>query len=159
MGLRILMLRSLKAQAASVILAGIILLQTSGSWAESRQMAIIAGGNFPRNELMVEEVRAIFLGETQILKSIRVYPIDQSHHRAIRTEFLTHILHMTRDYYLDYWNRRLYRKGGINPLLKDNSREVIDTVQNREGSMGYVWLTEAEKSEKIKILLTVTLEE
>lgn len=64
---------------------------------------------------------------------------------------------MTRDYYIDYWNKRLFQKGGLTPLLKDNSEEVLQAVREQGGALGYVWLDEAEGREGIKILLTIDL--
>jgi hypothetical protein len=125
--------------------------------AEEKKLAIIAAKNFPKEHLTVEQVRAIYLGETQILGSIRVYPIDQSHDQAIRETFLLIVLNMNRDLYLDYWNKRLYRKGGITPLLEYDGREVLIAVGRREGAIGYVWEDEIRDREDLKILISIEI--
>lgn len=134
-----------------------LLLQASQAVGEPRVMAIVAGADFPKDQLTLEELKAIYLGEIQILKYIRVQPMDQRHNQPIRKKFLDQVLYMTRDYYIDYWNKRLFREGGLTPLLKNNSREVLEAVRDQEGAVGYVWLDEAEGREGIKILLTIDL--
>ena len=125
---------------------------TPGSPAE---IAIVANENFPEDHLTAEQVRNIYMGEIQILNSIRVYPIDQSHRKPIRKTFLSQIIRMKRDTYVDYWNQRLYRKGGITPLLEDNSSDMLEAIQAKEGSIGYVWADEVPIRKNIKILLLI----
>ena len=139
----------------------VLSLQPGLTMAESQQttqtMAIVAGVGFPKNRLTLEEVKAIYLGEIQILRDLRIYPIDQSYNQPIRAKFLEQILHITRDSYIDYWNKRLFQKGGFTPLLKNNSREVLETVREQEGGIGYVWLNETEGEDTLRILMTSDL--
>ena len=55
------------------------------------------------------------------------------------------------------WNQRLYRKGGITPLLEDNSLDMLEAIQAKEGAIGYVWADEANISKNIKILLLINV--
>jgi len=117
----------------------------------------VARQDFPNDRITKEELRSIYLGEVQIIHGFRLAPIDQPHKQPIREAFLSQILQMTRDQYLEYWNKRLYQKGGLTPLLEENSHKVIEAVQEKAGSLGYVWLEEVNKDEKVKVLLTIEL--
>jgi hypothetical protein len=103
----------------------------------------------------MKELKAIYLGETQLLKDLWIHPIDQPENRPIRKSFLELVVHMSRDRYIDYWNQRLFRSGGFSPMLKSTGREVIEAVRERDGGVGYVWLEEARNQPGIKILLTI----
>ena len=127
---------------------------TPGSPAE---IAIVANEKFPEDQLTVGQVRNIYMGEIQILNSIRVYPIDQSYRQPIRKAFLRQIIGMNRDNYMDYWNKRLYRKGGITPLLEENSQDMLEAIQAKEGAIGYIWADEAPIRKNIKILLLINI--
>ncbi|MBI3810919.1 MAG: hypothetical protein HY283_01755 [Nitrospirae bacterium] len=118
-------------------------------------MAVVAGMGFPKDRMTIKELKAIYLGEIQLLKDLWIHPIDQRENRPIRNNFLEQVVNMTRDRYIDYWNQRLFRYGGFSPLLKNNSREVIEAVREQDGGVGYVWLDEARNEPGIKILLTL----
>lgn len=120
-------------------------------------LAVIAGTNFPKDQMTMKELKTIYLGETQLLKDLWIHPIDQRENQPIRKIFLEQVVNMTRDRYIDYWNQRLFRYGGFSPLLKNNSREVIETIREQDGALGYVWLEEARNESGIKILLTLDM--
>lgn len=141
-----------------IVVMLLFLFPASSSLADPKEMAIIAGKNFPKDRLNLEQVRQIYLGDIQILESIRVYPVDQSHLQPIRDRFLAKVLNMSRDNYLDYWNKRLYRKGGITPLLEDTSQGVLSAVMEREGAIGYVWADEIAENGDLKILLSIEIQ-
>jgi ABC-type phosphate transport system substrate-binding protein len=158
MGLWILMFR--RAVQISVLSALLILLPWNGlaiaqDPAAAQTMAIIAGTSFPKDQLTMKELKAIYLGETQLLKDLWIHPIDQRENRPIRKSFLELVVHMSRERYIDYWNRRLFRQGGFSPMLKSTGREVIEAVRERDGGVGYVWLEEARNQPGIKILLSI----
>jgi len=136
-----------------------LLFQTGLAAQETKRatetMAIIAGAGFPQDRMTVKELKAIYLGETQLVKDLWIHPIDQRENRPIRKSFLEQVVNLTRDRYIDHWNQRLFRYGGFSPLLKSNSLEVIEAVREQEGAIGYVWLEEARNEQGIKILLTL----
>ena len=145
------------------VLLSVILLETGRVAAQNQPttqnppqtMVIIAGTSFPKDRLTIQELKALYLGETQLLQDLRIHPVDQRENQLIRKRFLERVVQMTRDRYIDYWNLRLFRYGGFSPLLRNTGREVIETVREQDGSLGYVWLEEARNEPGIKILLTL----
>ena len=145
------------------VLLSVVFLETGRAAAQNQPttqnppqtMVIIAGTSFPKDRLTIQALKAIYMGETQLLQDLRIHPVDQRENQPIRKRFLERVVQMTRDRYIDYWNLRLFRSGGFTPLLKNNSREVIETVQEQDGALGYVWLEEARDEPGIKILLTL----
>lgn len=122
----------------------------------SRTVAFVAGAGFPVDRLGIEQVRDIYLGRTGIIGGIRIKPIDQRESQPIRKSVLAGLLGMSRDQYIEHWNLHLYRDGGFTPLLRPGSTEVLDTVREIEGAIGYVWLQEADGQQQVKILQTFT---
>lgn len=124
--------------------------------AQAKQLAIIAGKSFPVDTLTLDVLQDIYMGEKQIIGSVRLKPIDQRDNQPIKFQFLDRVLHLSRDGYITYWNNRLFREGGIPPIPKQNSEEVILTVEETVGAIGYVYSEEAKAArDRIKILITI----
>jgi ABC-type phosphate transport system substrate-binding protein len=149
----------MRIRLIQAVLIAAIVVSTATSWSEVREMAIVARPDFPNDKITKEELRSIYLGEIQILHGVRILPIDQPQRHPIREAFLSQVLQMTRDQYLEYWNKRLYQKGGLTPLLEENPKKVIEAVKEKEGALGYVWMEEVQQDNQVKVLLTIDLRE
>ena len=135
------------------LLAMVILFALTQT-ALATEIAIIVNTNSPLTRLSVGEIADIYLGQKEVAGNVRLKPVDQSDKQEINAAFLEKILHMTHDAYVTYWNRRLFQEGGIPPSLKGNSKEVISTVKEKEGAIGYVWASELN-AEGIRAILTI----
>jgi ABC-type phosphate transport system substrate-binding protein len=136
----------------------VLIIAGSGRAAEIREIAVISGKSFPADAMTLEEIKEIYRGERQLIGGKRLKPIDQRDTQSIRTQFLSKVLNFSGDEYVTYWNNRLFREGGIPPIPKDNSAEVIAAVQETDGAIGYVWLTDTTDSKaNLKILLTIPI--
>lgn len=80
-------------RAVPIILFLVLWLLAGLAAGEPRKMAIVAGADFPKDQLTSEEVKAIYLGEIQILKYLRVHPMDQRHNQPMRKKFLDQVLY------------------------------------------------------------------
>jgi len=135
-----------------------LILVGAGSAAEVKEIAVISSKSFTADALTLEEVKEIYRGEKQIIAGQRIKPIDQRDTQSIRNQFLNKVLNLSGDEYVTYWNNRLFREGGIPPIPKNSSAEVIAAVQETDGAIGYVWLTDtADSKANLKILLTIPI--
>jgi hypothetical protein len=142
--------------ALSVFILSLHIMVGSGAAADIKEIAVISGKSFPPDALTLEEVKEIYRGERQLIRGVRLKPIDQRDSQPIRGNFLNKVMNFSGDEYVTYWNNRLFREGGIPPIPKNNSAEVIATVQDTDGAIGYVWLDEATAAKAdLKILLTI----
>lgn len=121
-----------------------------------RVVAFVAGSAFPVDTLTLDQIREIYLGRIEIVGGIRIKPVDQHERQPIRKAVLSSLLRLSRDQYIAHWNLHLFQEGGFTPLLRPGSREVLDTVKEIEGAVGYVWLDEARVQPQVKILQTLT---
>ena len=66
---------------------------------------------------------------------------------------------MTKDEYTGLWLKKFFHKDAIPPVVKSSSTEVIDTVIQNNGSLGYIWSEESHEDARIKVLLTIHIED
>jgi ABC-type phosphate transport system substrate-binding protein len=120
----------------------------------AKEIAVIVNKNNPLTQVSQTELSDIYLGQEEVVSSVRLKPIDQNDNQEIRAIFLKKILHMTHEAYINHWNHRLFREGGIPPLLRSDSSEVIRTVKEKQGAIGYVWESEARGVDGIRVIMT-----
>lgn len=121
--------------------------------AASDKIAIVANQHYPVPQLTIEQLREIYLGRKTIEQFLRIRPVDQSD-PAIRNIFLQRGLDLaSRDVYITHWNRLLFQKGGLPPLLKDSPDDVVTELLKTDGAIGYLWLEDAQNRAGLKILL------
>jgi ABC-type phosphate transport system substrate-binding protein len=120
----------------------------------AKEIAIIVNKNSPLTQVSSTELADIYLGQEEVVGNVRLKPIDQNDNQEIRGVFLKKILRMTHEAYINHWNHRLFREGGIPPLLKSDSAEVIRTVKEKQGAIGYVWESEARGVDGVRVIMT-----
>ena len=125
----------------------------------AKEIAIIANKNNPLTRTSATELADIYRGQEEVISGVRLKPIDQSDSQEIRALFLTKVMRMSHEAYINYWNHRLFQEGGIPPVLKNDSSEVISTVRDKEGAIGYIWASEAKGVEGIRVILTIDASE
>ena len=122
--------------------------------AMARDLAIVANPAFPRDHLSLQEVKAIYLGETRYLDSLKVQPVDQRDSNPIKRVFVEKVLTSTVQDYRSYWLKRVFREGVMPPVVKASDSEVLDVIQGNPGAVGYIWADEVP-SGRVKVLLRV----
>jgi hypothetical protein len=119
-----------------------------------QQIVIVANQLYPVSKLTEEQVREIYLGRRTIEQFLRIRPIDQSD-PTIRTAFLHSVLNLSKEAYIDHWNRLLFQQGGLPPLLKDSPGDVIKELLKTDGSIGYLWNHDWKQQSDLKVLLVI----
>lgn len=123
----------------------------TNSYAE--EIVIIANRAYPSNSISLATLKEIYLAEKITEKGVRIKPYDQKSSR-IRKKFVTKILGVGEDAYNAYWIKKVFQEGGVPPLTKSASDDVIRAVGDEVGGIGYVWKQESHAS-NIKIILTI----
>src|SRR5581483_1342164 len=125
-------------------LIALIILLIGAARAEADDIAIIVNSHFPTDSISMEDVRDIYRSKMQFIAGVRVKPVDQRDTQEIRSVFLNEIMRWTKTDYTKYWMHLVFLEGTVPPVTRDNSQAVIQTVQESDGSIGYVWAHEAE---------------
>jgi ABC-type phosphate transport system substrate-binding protein len=135
-------------------LIALILLLVGAARAEADDIAVIVNARFPSDSISVEDVREIYRSKIQFISGARIKPVDQRETQEIRSAFLSDIMRWTKTDYTKYWMHLVFLEGTVPPVIRDSSQAVIQTVQESEGSIGYVWAHEAAGAKGVK---TVTV--
>jgi len=138
----------------SVAVAGLLCLILAGAAAAADSLVIVTNQRYPASRLTKEEAREIYLGRRTIEQFLPIRPIDQSD-PAIRAAFLQTVLNLSREAYIDHWNRLMFQQGGLPPLLKESADDVVKELLKTDGSIGYLWSHDAEGQRELKVLLTL----
>ncbi|HBI24633.1 MAG TPA: hypothetical protein DDX84_10635 [Nitrospiraceae bacterium] len=119
----------------------------------AEEINVIANKSFPVNHISTQTLKEIYLGEKVTEGGIRIRPYDHKNPK-IRRKFLTKVLGVSEDGYNAYWIKKVFQEGGIPPITKPSSDEIIRTVREDTGGIGYIIRNEADVS-GVKILLTI----
>jgi ABC-type phosphate transport system substrate-binding protein len=136
----------------------VISLLLLGGICQAKELAIIANQGYPTGSISMATLKDIYRGEKTVEGSVKIRPMDQKD-PVIKKKFVGEVLGSTLDGYNSYWIKKVFQEGGIPPVVKGSSEEVIQTVGQEAGSLGYVWKSEAAGKGGIKVLLTIDVGE
>ena len=86
-------------------------------------------------QLSIAEVRDVYLGERQLLGSVRLVAVNNA---SMYSEFLATVLQTNPRQYAARWTRKSFREGLVPPDMKGGDAEVIAFVKATPGAVGYV---------------------
>lgn len=115
------------------------------------EIAIISNKEYPVDHISMSTLREIYLGEKLIEGDIRIKPFNHKDHK-IKILFLKKVLGFNEDKFNAYWIKKVFQEGGVPPVMKNSSTDMIKAVEEEKGGIGYVWKHEAV-APHIKILL------
>ncbi|MFQ5455824.1 MAG: hypothetical protein ACE5EA_06430 [Nitrospirota bacterium] len=119
-------------------------------------IAVIANKDYPADSITVGQLKNIYLGEKRIESGVKINPINQQDANEIKILFIKKVFSgLSVESYHQYWIGKLFRDGITPPKKEDSSENVIKRVSSEKGSMGYVWVNEAQRVKSIKILTVI----
>lgn len=125
--------------------------------AAAAEIAIVANKNYPADQVTLPELKKIYLGEKEYEAGIKINPLDQRETNPIRRQFAEQLLGSSVPAYNGYWLKRVFREGTIPPRVRENAREVLESIGNDPGAIGYVLAEEAKERKDLKVLLVVPI--
>ena len=117
--------RSLRLLAAAVLLA-------CAGETFAADVYVISNGVVA---MSADEVKEVFLGETQFFGSLKLQPIDNA---GAQADFQARVLKMTGARYSSSWMKKAFRDGLNAPPLKATDVEVLLFVKSTPGAIGYM---------------------
>jgi len=125
----------------------------SGSlWAAS-DFEIIGNQGLSVSQLSVDQLKDIYLGKKLFWDTnVRILPAYLDFSFSSSQEFLTEVLGLGANQFLDYWRRKLFSGRGIPPKRLNNVQEILEYVQNHPGSIGVVPRHSKMAFKNIKVL-------
>ncbi len=118
-------------------------------------LVFVASDETPFQALSVEDIQNIYLGKKRMAGGYPVLAVDQSEAAPIKLDFLNHVLHMTQSQYREQLLKRRLREGAVLPKVVANSEEILKTVRETPGAIGYVHESEVGTMLGLKVVATV----
>jgi len=137
--------------------AGLTTLLLSGTIyasAYARELAIIANKDYPFPSISASTVKDIYLGEKTSERGVKIKPMDQRD-EAIKKRFIEKVMGSTVDGYKAYWIKKFFQEGVTPPTAKGTPSEMIQTISQTSGAVGYVWVDELKGDSGVKVLLKI----
>ncbi len=123
------------------------------AYAIARELAIIANKDFPSNAITAATVKEIYLGEKLTEGSVKIKPVEYND-EMLKKKFIEKVMGSSIDGYKAYWIKKFFQEGITPPTNKSSSADVLQSVAQTSGGIGYVWADEV-KGDGVKVLLKV----
>ena len=134
-----------------ILTGSLILFMSSAAYAD---LAIIGHPDTDTGELNAQKVRNLFLGERDAFPSgIHAMPINHVKGSPDRKEFFSSVLSLSESGYRRLWKRKVSVNEGNSPEEVSSYSELLRTVANTPGSIGYINAKNVDGT--VKVLFTV----
>ena len=130
-----------------------VLLLWGNAYAMARELAIVSNKDFPLNAITAAKVKEIYLGEKLTEGSVKLKPMEHND-EVLKNRFIEKVMGSSIDGYKAYWIKKFFQEGIIPPTNKASSADVLQSVAQTRGGIGYVWADEV-KGDGVKVLLKV----
>ena len=138
----------------------ILIFTGSASQVFSKEIVVISDVSFPLGSLSRSQLIQIYTGYlTTLYGKTTLRPMDQKDDQLIKTFFLDKLLENTPEEYEDYWSRWKFKTGRMPPMIKPNSKDVIQAVLGGNGVLGYVWDDEIQGTNGVKVLFKMSIKQ
>jgi ABC-type phosphate transport system substrate-binding protein len=135
-----------------ILTGSLILFMSSAAYAD---LAIIGHPDTDTGELNAQKVRNLFLGERDAFPSgIHAMPINHVKGSPDRKEFFSSVLSLSESGYRRLWKRKVSVNEGNSPEEVSSYSELLRTVANTPGSIGYINAKNVDGT--VKVLFTVS---
>ncbi len=85
--------------------------------------------------LAATDVRDVYLGEKRFAGSVGLKPVDNA---TQQSHFLSAVVKMDVDKYNNWWIKKAFRDGLVQPEMKSSDLEIIEYVKVTPGAVGYI---------------------
>ena len=130
-----------------------VLLLWGNAYAMAKELAVVSNKDFPSNAITAARVKEIYLGEKMTEGSVKIKPMEHND-EVLKKRFIEKIMGSSIDGYKAYWIKKFFQEGIIPPTNKSSSADVLQSVAQTSGGIGYVWADEV-KGDGVKVLLKV----
>jgi hypothetical protein len=144
------------APAPRHVVATLLLLLGAAIPAYAQQeLVLIASAQSKVDQLDPALARRLFLGLTVAENSVRLRPLLNESDAQLKDLFLQYIVSMSNSTYKEYLLRLALLQGRIKPPVYKSSKELIDAVAADPTVVGYVWVENAIRDPRVRVLRTV----
>lgn len=143
------------AIGVSTIIAVALVVFEGRATTAPTDLVFVAADVTPFHTMSVEDIQNIYLGKKRMAENYPVFAVDQSEAAPIKLDFLNYVLHMTQSQYREQLLKRRLQEGAVIPKVVGNSEEILKTVRETPGAIGYVHESEVGTMLGLKVVATV----
>lgn len=107
------------------------------SQAHAAEIAVIVNASGPLVSAIERDIADIYLGEKRFQEGIKIVPL-LSPEGSVKEAFLKETLGMTQKEYKLYWTRKIFQEGTPLPKTPAGPADIINTVKETEGAIGFL---------------------
>jgi hypothetical protein len=138
-------------KAAITFLLSFFLFSTA---CQALDIAIIVNPSGPLINATKVDVSDIYLGEKRFEGNIKIIPLLYPEGN-IKDAFLREIVGMTPKEYKLYWTRKVFQEGLAIPKTLEHPGDIVKTVRNEKGGIGFLPKEMLKEIEGIKIIMVI----
>ncbi|MDO8445054.1 MAG: hypothetical protein Q7T53_02945 [Deltaproteobacteria bacterium] len=136
------------------IAALIIFLFLSISQAHAAEIAVIVNASGPLVSVSEADIADIYLGEKRFQDDIKIVPLLYPE-GAAKEAFLRETVRMTQKEYKLYWTKKIFQEGTPIPKTPASPADIINTVKETEGAIGFLPKEILKDLSGIKIIMVI----
>lgn len=142
----------MKVLSKLAIALPLILFLSTPVIVSAEDIAVIANSHFPINKVNRSILKKVYLGKKVNEGRLKIVPIDYQDNSPVRRDFIGKLLISTVGKYQAYWLKQVFREGRTPPRSVQDTRMMIDAVRKTKGAIGYLYVSDLQKKQGIKVL-------
>ncbi len=99
---------------------------------------VIAHKNSAIQNLNLETLKEIYLGNRQYINELRVLPLDQDSQESTRQQFYQDIIQKPQGQLISHWSRLIFTGKGQAPIALSGDQSIVNFVSNNPNVIGYI---------------------
>lgn len=107
------------------------------SQAHAAEIAIIVNASGPLVNADERDIADIYLGEKKFQDGIKIAPLLYPE-GSVKEAFLKETVRMTQKEYKLYWTKKIFQEGIPIPKTPASPADIINTVKETEGAIGFL---------------------
>jgi ABC-type phosphate transport system substrate-binding protein len=136
-------------QLKTALLGGILsICLAMAPQVQAEPIVVVVNGKAPVQQLTGDEIKAIYLGEQGYWGQTKIRPISYRSPRGVQSDFLRRIVQINPANYAKYWIHRIFREGGVPPATADSRADLLRTVANQDGAIGFLFAADLPDNPK-----------
>lgn len=102
------------------------------------EVVVISLKDTPLNSVSLDELRKRWMGESKLIKQIRVDIIDLNELQRDRFDFYQGILGISNRQLKAYWAKQVFRGNGFPPRMLESDADVMYWISEAPNRIGYI---------------------
>lgn len=142
---------SVRVQLAKFLILVLIMLSAESSWAEAT-VVLVTGKGSPIEHISSLDIRKAYLGILVKIDEKTVHPVRRRDDKHLNQIFLQSVIAMSQRSYERRLLSLLLRLGTPRPVMVNDNDALVQMLTSRPIAIGYMWKSDAEADDRVRII-------